>query len=80
MQARERKPPLLEDQFVKKVTVLSESHPTPRATRRRQNATTDLKESEVSFALKHDKKEIHTDPLNLGESEFQKFISTASNL
>ena len=31
MQARERKPPLLEDQFVKEVTILSEPHPTPGA-------------------------------------------------
>lgn len=29
MQARERKPPLLEDQFFKEVTILSEPHPTP---------------------------------------------------
>ena len=55
MQARERKPPLLEDQFVKKVTILSEPHPTP-GPQEGKNATTDLKESEVSFALKHDNK------------------------
>lgn len=53
MQARERKPPLLEDQFVKKVTVCQNT--SYQGHKKRQNATTDLKESEVSFALKHDK-------------------------